>query len=106
VDLKNMFEIRAITEQNHRLKRIYAKMACKMSVSRRRLENSAKAVSKEKGGRNDCKRSDETADWLGVKVDVSLPAMHVLRSLSQIIEWRESLKPCGVITGPNMSIVC
>ena len=27
VDLKNMFEIIAITEQNHRLKRIYAKMS-------------------------------------------------------------------------------
>jgi hypothetical protein len=106
VDLKNMFEIRAITEQNHRLKRIYAKMACKMSVSRRRLENSAKVVSKEKGGRNDRKRSDETANWLGIQVDVSSSAMHVLRSLSQIIKWRESLKPCGVITGPNMSIVC
>ena len=59
--------------------------------------------------RNDRKRSKETAgiaDWKGIKVDVSLPAMHVLRSLSQIIKWRESLKPCGVITGPNMSIVC
>ena len=77
-----------------------------MPVSRRRLENSAKVVSKEKGGRNDRKRSDETADWLGIKVDVSLPAMRVLRSLSRIIEWRESLKPCGVITGPNMSVVC
>ena len=77
-----------------------------MPVSKRRLENSAKAVSKEKEGRNDRKRSDETANWLGIKVDVSLPAMHVLRSLSQIIEWRESLKPCGVITGPDMSVVC
>jgi hypothetical protein len=77
-----------------------------MPVSKRRLENSAKAVSKEKSGRNDRKRSDQTADWLGIKLDVSLPAMHVLRSLSQIIKWRESLKPCGVITGPNMSIVC
>ena len=77
-----------------------------MSVFRRRLENSAKAVSKEKSGRNDRKRSDQTADWLGIQVDVSLSAMHVLRSLSQIIEWRESLKPCEVITGPNMSIVC
>ena len=88
-----------------------------MPVSRRRLENSAKVVSKEKGGRNavvqhgvstaqaclmspscernDRKRSKETAgiaDWLGIKVDVSLPAMRVLRSLSRIIEWRESLK--------------
>jgi hypothetical protein len=34
-----------------------------------------------------------------------LSAMHVLRSLSQIIKWRESLKPCGVTTGPNMSVV-
>ena len=59
-----------------------------MPVSRRRLENSAKVVSKEKGGRNDRKRSDETADWLGIKVDVSMPAMRVLRSLSQIIKWR------------------
>jgi hypothetical protein len=77
-----------------------------MPVFRRRLENGAKAVSKEKEGRNDRKRSDETANWLGIQVDVSLSAMHVLRSLSQIIKWRESLKPCGVITGPNMSIVC
>ena len=77
-----------------------------MPVSRRRLENSAKVVSKEKGGRNDRKRSNGTADWLGIQVDVSLPAMRVLRSLSQIIKWRESLKPCGVITGPNMSVVC
>jgi hypothetical protein len=59
--------------------------------------------------RHERKRSKETAgiaNWKGIKVDVSLPAMHVLRSLSQIIEWRESLKPCEVITGPNMSIVC
>ena len=77
-----------------------------MPVSKRRLENSAKAVSKEKEGRNDRKRSDETANWLGIKVDVSLSAMHVLRSLSQIIKWRESLKPCGVITGPDMYVVC
>ena len=59
--------------------------------------------------RHERKRSKETAgiaDWLGIKVDVSLPAMRVLRSLSRIIEWRESLKPCGVITGPNMSVVC
>jgi hypothetical protein len=76
-----------------------------MPVFRRRLENGAKAVSKEKEGRNDRKRSDETANWLGIQVDVSLSAMHVLRSLSQIIKWRESLKPCGVITGPNMSVV-
>ena len=59
-----------------------------MPVSRRRLENSAKVVSKEKGGRNDRKRSNGTADWLGIQVDVSLPAMRVLRSLSQIIKWR------------------
>jgi hypothetical protein len=76
-----------------------------MPVFRRRLENGAKAVSKEKEGRNDRKRSDETANWLGIQVDVSLSAMHVLRSLSQIIKWRESLKPCGVTTGPNVSVV-
>ena len=45
-----------------------------MHVSRRRLENSAKVVSKEKGGRNDRKRSNGTADWLGIKVDVSVPS--------------------------------
>jgi hypothetical protein len=59
--------------------------------------------------RHERKRSKETAGtaaWKGIKVDVPLPAMHVLRSLSRIIEWRESLKPCGVITGPNMSVVC
>jgi hypothetical protein len=57
-----------------------------MPVSKRRLENSAKAVSKEKEGRNDRKRSDETANWLGIQVDVSLSAMRALRSLSQIVE--------------------
>ena len=69
--------------------------------------NSARAcLMSQSCERYDHMRCNGTADWLGIKVDVSLPAMHVLRSLSQIIKWRESLKPCGVITGPNMSIVC
>lgn len=41
---------------------------------------------------------DFSREGLGIEVDVSLPSQRVIRSLDQIIEWRESRRPSDATT--------
>ena len=44
---------------------------------------------------------DFNREGLGIEVDFSLPAVRVVRSLNQIIEWRGSPKVIRVDNGPE-----
>jgi hypothetical protein len=41
---------------------------------------------------------------MNIKVDFSLPTERVVRTLNQIIEWREHQRRSGLITARNISV--
>lgn len=100
MDASLISQMKAMEDENRRLKRMYADLsmqtsACRPTCSRRLLEKMTRPSQRREMAGNAVARHE---------VDFSLPAERVIRSLDRIIEWRGKPGAIRVDNGPEYII--